>query len=166
MNKIFIITFIAILCMSFFVAAEENLETLLLEGTEEFSGEERIDAQKEVLANNPDLITKEIEAFTTSLPGILKTVVGNVRVNIYFENDYVMGIVLEDTKVVEIQNEEIANPTFEVYVSDKVFEKINTGEEPNIKTTLKDKDITYKGLGFKGKMKSAILTAALKVSGM
>ncbi|MDP3727943.1 MAG: hypothetical protein Q8R18_00670 [bacterium] len=166
MNKLFILTLIAILCTSFFVVAEENLETLLLEGTEELSGEERIDAQKEILSENLDLITKEIETFTASLPGILKIVIGNVRVNVYFENEYIIGIILEDTKVVEIKNEEISNPMFNIYVSDKVFEKINTGEEPNIKTTLKDGDITYKGLGFKGKMKSGLLTAALKVSGM
>lgn len=145
-------------------AAGENLEEKLLAGTEDFSGQERIDAQKQILSENLDLLATDIESSVASLPGIVKTIIGNIRVNVQFEG-MTIGIVLEEGKVTEINNEEISDPTFLMTISDNVFTSINEGEL-NVKASVKSGDISYKGLGFFGKMKSALLTAALKVSGI
>lgn len=164
MKRIFVLSILMILSLSTFVVAEK-LEDLLLTGTEDLSGQERIDVQKTILVENVDLLALEINSNIKSLPGVLKTVLGNTEMNLYFDSGEVIGIVLEDAQVVSIDAQGLEDPTFDVYISDAVFENINTGEL-DVKKALQDGDIRYEGRGFWGNMKSAMLTAGLKVLGL
>lgn len=163
MRKIFL-CILMILSLSTFVVAE-SLEDLLLAGTADLSGQERIDAQKEILIENVDLLPSELNPNLEDLPRAFKSVIGDTEVNIYFDSGEVIGMVLEDAQIVSIQAEEIENPTFDVYVTDAIFENINTGEL-DVNDSLQNGDIRYEGRGFWGNIKSALLTTALNVLGM
>ncbi len=152
-----------ILSMSTFVVAE-SLEDLLIDGTADLSGQDRIDAQKVILVENVDLLASEMDTKMESIPGIVKKVIGNTKVNIYFDSGEVIGFVIEDAKVVEIKAEEIEEQTFDVYISDNAFEDLNAGSI-NINNAIKNGDISYDGRGFWGNIKFGMLTTALKILG-
>ena len=63
-----------ILSMSTFVVAE-SLEDLLIDGTADLSGQDRIDAQKVILVENVDLLASEMDRYMDSIAGIVKKVI-------------------------------------------------------------------------------------------
>lgn len=160
MKKLFLLSLVILLSLS--MVSAEGIEELLIEGTSDLSGQERIDAQKEILIDNVDLLAEEINPDLKNLPEIFQKIVGDTQINVYFDSGETLGIIVEDSQIVSASSQALEDPTFDVVMSDHVFEDLNTGVF-DVKTALKKGDITYEGKGFWGNMKSGLLTSALKI---
>lgn len=89
----------------------------------------------------------EINSQTSELPGFVKTLIGDQRINIYFEDsDLTLGVVMNGVNVAEIKEQSIQNPTLEVWISEGDIEAVANSETPQAEliSRLKNKDIRYK----------------------
>ena len=97
------------------------------------------------------------------MPGPLKSLLGNERINVYFEGEYIVGVVMAKGKIDTIQSSEVENPTLKVTILDQAIID-NSNDSFDIGTALKNKDITYQGVGFYNKMKFSSLGFIAKVA--
>ncbi len=168
MKKSLFILAIAMLTLAMTVNAHEDesdFNQFLGIDTEDLTQEQTIEAQKAAIFENLDSVGMEVNKQLKEMPGIVKSVVSNTNVNVYFEDNSVVGVTFLNGKISTLQNGALENPTFNVYISDNVFVYLNNGNL-DLKEAIKNGDISYKGVGFAGKMKSAFLTTILTLIGM
>lgn len=168
MKKYIIITALVILLVATAVQAHEDesdFNKFLGIDTEGLSQADTTQAEKDAVMQSLDSVEAKANEKLTDLPGIVKTIIGTTSANIYLEGGNVIGITIANGKISSMQGTALKDPTFNVHVSDTVFVYLNNNAF-DMKSALKNKDITFEGVGFMGKMKSGMLKTALAFMGM
>ncbi len=167
MKRILFITAICILMVATLVQAHEgesDFNKFLGIDTQGLSQEETIHVQKHAVMDDLEKVGNKANEELANLPGLAKIIVGKTNINIYFEGEDVIGVQVQDGKITTIQYGTIEDVTFNVYISDNVFISLEDNTF-DLKQALSNKDITFKGVGFVGKMKYGMVKAVLAIIG-
>ena len=124
-------------------------------------------SQEEALEifEDPEIIEKYFEdlkdLFNNKLdqiPGFIKTIIGNERINIYInnENNINLHAILIDKEIQEIGKDHLDDPTLNIYVNSEILSSLITGEL-DIGEAINNKDITYQGVTFWNKIKYGLV---------
>ncbi len=103
-------------------------------------------------------------------PGIGKFFNGE-KVNLYIQMNagqtVILGITAADNKIQGVQQGELENPALKIYASEEIITAILTSNDPGLALgkAFQGGQISYKGVGFKNKMKFAFLGTLARVSG-
>ncbi len=121
---------------------------LAIEGLEQLANIniEGVDLSSAILSYNDNI--------SNSVPPALLAVFGNERINLNISGE-IVGVALEDGKVVNVTEGAIPNPTLNFTVTQKAIEELSvaTSTEAIIATAqdlLKSKEVDYKGVGASG----------------
>ncbi|MBI2112770.1 hypothetical protein HYT52_04505 [Candidatus Woesearchaeota archaeon] len=107
-----------------------------------------------------------------SLPSPLAKLAGNERINIYIKmdagEDIVVGLITENGVVKSMAVAEVKEPTVKVYSSESVLRGIILSkDQPSaLLKAVKDKKITYEGIGFKNKVKLKIASGLMRLAAL
>src|SRR3989344_3013253 len=107
-----------------------------------------------------------------SLPSPLAKLAGNERINIYIKmdagEDFVVGLITENGVVKSMAVAEVKEPTVKVYSSESVLRGIILSkDQPSaLLKAVKDKKITYEGIGFKNKVKLKIASGLMRLAAL
>lgn len=104
-----------------------------------------------------DLINENIE----KLPGILLTLFGDTRANVYVGDFALVGIVSEDGLIAELQLDGISEPDLTVTISEKTLEQM-VNKEVTIEEALNTGLISYEAVGILNKAKFGLGVAGAK----
>lgn len=168
MKKLLFITTLVILMVATFVQAHEDesdFNKFLGIDTEGLSQAEATQAEKDAILADLDTVAQKANEKFTEIPRVVKMVIGTTSANVYLEGGDIIGVTIKNGKIESIQDTALESPTFNVHVSDNVFVYLNSNSF-DMKTALKNKDITFEGVGFVGKIKSGMLKTALTLVGM
>lgn len=110
-------------------------------------------------AHEIDLSTFNIEdlvkAYNNNLdkvPGFAKKIFGNEKINVYIDGEIFAGFAGEGGKITEYKKEGIEKPTLRIYTTSETIGHLVAGEKTLLEA-VKDKSITYEGVGFFSKIK-------------
>ncbi len=109
-------------------------------------------------------------AGNTLPPGIGKFFNGE-KVNLYIQMNagqtVILGITAADNKIQSIQQGELEGSALKIYASEEVITAILTSNDPGLALgkAFQENKLSYKGVGFKNKMKFAFLGTLARVSG-
>ena len=145
MKRVLILLCLLLVALSAISLAEEI-------NTEGMTDAEIVDFLKQIIISQLPELKDQFNSNPDSLPGPLKSLLGNERINVYFEGEYIVGVVMAKGKIDTIQSSEVENPTLKVTILDQAIID-NSNDSFDIGTALKNKDITYQGVGFYNKMK-------------
>lgn len=112
-----------------------------------------IEMQKQIFLEQLPQIQEQFNS--APLTGPVKFFVGNEKINLYLENETI-SIIMKDGKIETIQSTEIEDPTLIVTASDKALLDY-ANNSLDMKQALKNKEITYEGVGFFNKIKFSSL---------
>lgn len=63
------------------------------------------------------------------IPGIVKAVIGDERINLYItEKQSIIGALTENAKIITIQEGKIDNPTLNIYITEKTIRRLQNQE--------------------------------------
>lgn len=65
------------------------------------------------------------------MPGIVKSLVGNERINAYLDTtnqQIIIGVITEDARILELKLNGIEDPTLNIYVSENTIQKLENKE--------------------------------------
>lgn len=111
---------------------------------------------------------KEIQG--KELPGFVKTLFGNERINIKLTinegQEIVLGLVTEDGKFKQIKIGAVEKPTLNVYGTDKVINEIKDSDNPlaAFRKALDEEKIKYSAIGITKKIKFGVISFSLRVA--
>ncbi len=111
------------------------------------------------LSNDVEEFSKEI--VNKKVPGPLMLFFGDERINIYIDGTSdVLGFVAEKNVVKSFGLEKVEDPTLIIHVDQQVLEELQTSENGlvTLKDALETKQITYKGVGLKNKIKFSLVS--------
>lgn len=106
----------------------------------------------------------------TTLEGPAGTLFGNVKANLYITPEtgeqIIVSIIIIDKVVKSVQFEEFPEPDLKVSASEKVIREIQDAPSPvsRLQKAMLNKEITYKGVGFRNKIKFSFLSSVAKVA--
>ncbi|MSR85828.1 hypothetical protein EXS74_00360 [Candidatus Woesearchaeota archaeon] len=144
--------------------AESDFNNFLGIDTQGLNQEDTVEAQKQAVMENLEKVEDKVNEELADTPAIAKIVVGKTNINIYFEGGDSIGIQVEDGKVTSIQDGPLEDVTLEAHISDNVFISLES-DSFDLTQALKNKDITYNGVGFFGKIKSGMVRTVLAIIG-
>lgn len=116
--------------------------------------------------NQIDLLRETV--LDQELPGFTKRLFGNERMNIHValedKEEVVIGMVTAKGAVANVENGELPNPTLNVYVAQETIQKIMTSDNSlnTFQEALQNKEITYKAVGLRKKIKFGFLSLVAK----
>jgi len=119
-----------------------------------------------------DVATLSKDIVGTELPGAVGSLFGEENINIYIQqnsgSEFVIGLVTKDKKVASLAEGAVADPSLNVYTSEQTITEIQQAQDPGkaLLQAVKDKKITYKGVGFGNKVKFAFTSLFAKVAGL
>jgi|GEM_PF-1248648 len=98
------------------------------------------------------------------VPGIVKMLFGKERINAYIENgkEEIIGIVMQDAKVIEFKEGEVQNPTMRMYMDKGTIRKLMT-DPPFALEALDKGKIRYEGIGITKQAKVFCVNAGIKI---
>lgn len=86
------------------------------------------------------------------VPGFVKIIFGNERINLYIDGEVFVGLAGEKSEIVEYEKGGVSKPTMNVYTTSDTIDKLIDGNT-TLLDAVKDKNINYEGIGFFGKIK-------------
>lgn len=114
-------------------------------------------------------VSKELSG--SKLPSAISTLFGNERINIYIAQEtgsqIVVGVVTEDKVMKNITIGELSNPTLRIYTTEVALNEIRGSSNPlkALQEALKNKKITYTGVGFANKIKFSFTSLFSRIAG-
>ena len=115
-------------------------------------------AQSELDLESLDL-EKLVDAYNQNLekvPEFVKNIFGNERITLYIDGELFVGLAGEGGKIVEYKKGGIDKPTMNVYTTNDTIDKLIDGDKTLLEA-VKDKSISYQGVGFVNKIKFGII---------
>lgn len=170
MKRIIILICLLLVAFSAFVLAEEQTTADYAQGlmaldpaaTASLTEDEKVTIQKDILISQLDAIKEDYNSKDQDIPKPLKRFLKDIKINIYLDGDYKIGLVIKDAKIETLQSGEIEDSDMKLYVKDQVFKDMNN----NVfyaKKSLNNGDITFEGVGFFNKIKFKTLKFILKI---
>lgn len=150
MNKLSVLAILLILITASFTVAEDEIDFSQLE--------ENIDLVKSTYNENLD-----------NIPGFVKTIIGNERINVNIQmNDgkqVILGAVTKNAALEELKVGQISDPTLNIYLTESAIQKIGESSNPvdTLEEAIKNDEITYKAVGIFKKMKFGVVSTAVKM---
>ncbi len=86
------------------------------------------------------------------VPGFVKNIFGNERINLYIGDEAFVGLVGTDGNITEYKRGGIDGPTMKIHTTADTLHKLVDGDKTLLEAT-KDKSITYEGVGLSKKIK-------------
>ncbi len=102
-----------------------------------------------------DLVTKYNDNIA-SIPGPLKGIFGNERINVYVDGKILVGLVGVNGTIVEHKQDGIEKPTMKIMTDSDTIGKIISNQK-TFADAIRDKSITYSGVGFGNSVKFAFI---------
>ena len=130
---------------------EENPELL-----DELDGASAEDIQMLIFRYGLEEMKESFNSNQADVPAIVLTLFGNEKINIYLENELIMGVAMEDGKITDINTEGLEDPTVEIYMTEEFMAQLNSGQM-NFEDALASGDLSYNGVGFFNKIKFGLL---------
>lgn len=102
--------------------------------------------------------------FDQELPGFTKRLFGNEQMNIHVAleggEEVVIGMVTEKGMIKSVEKGELTKPTLNVYMSQETIQDILSSDNQlqTFQEALKNKEITYKAVGLRKKIKFGLLS--------
>jgi hypothetical protein len=124
-----------------------------------------------VFAAEMDLAALNKELAGNTIPKPLDKLFGDEKVNIHFElengEELNVGLLTDNGKFKSLTAGELANPSLNVYTSEKVVKEIESAEDPGkaLKNAFENKEITYKAVGLMNKIKFMFLSLVIQMAG-
>jgi hypothetical protein len=121
----------------------------------------------EILMDNIDLITKDIEG--KELPNFLTFIIKNEKINGYItlNNGEIatLNVIIEDGVITKLEEGESEESTLEVRTNEKTITKIISSENPGLelKKAMDDGNINYKAIGITNQIKVGVLNIVYKI---
>ncbi len=114
-----------------------------------------------VMAEN---IAPEFEG--EQMPRPVAALFNNQRINIHVD-DITVGIITENSLVTKVQTTELTKPTLNIYTTEATVTKILESKQPlvELQKALKNKEITYKAVGFFNKIKFSFTSLFARMFG-
>lgn len=136
---------------------DENEEKIsqVIQVDETITEDNILEAQKQAVIKTLPAIKEQ------ELPSIISTLFANERLNIDLGDGYKVLAVIEDGEITRLEEGELRYATVNVKVSDKVFDDIGSNIF-SLEDSVKNKDITYQGVGIIRKAKFSFYGTALK----
>lgn len=100
--------------------------------------------------------TDQINNQTSELPPFVKSLIGNQRINIYFEDsDLTLGIVMDGSQVEDIVETSVENPSLEIWIGEGDIQAVVNSESPGqeLVSRLKNGEIRYEVHGMVNRIK-------------
>lgn len=121
--------------------------------------------------DNPDKVMEEYNKNIEYVPGFIKTIFGNERINleVSLENgskrEY--GILTEKGTIISVEKQYLEDPTLNAKISEATINKLLQAEDQvgALKEALDNKEIGYEAVKVKTKVKTFFARIALKVFG-
>ncbi|MBI5797923.1 hypothetical protein HZA98_03400 [Candidatus Woesearchaeota archaeon] len=140
---------------------KESIEKLLAIDATGLTDQQIIDAQKQQIIDNLDKIKDAYNQNPPNLPSMAISMFSDATINIDMGGKD-LSVVMKDAKIESISQGKNDKAGLQVIIKDKVFEEQNKGTfDP--KTALKNKDITFSGIGFFNKIKFGSLGLIVKM---
>jgi hypothetical protein len=139
----------------------DSLEFRIEGDISSLTSDELISLEKQALVENTEHLKIELNNVADEIPSSLLWVVSHSEVNVFMEDDYVLGIKFGKDEIMMIQGSQLENADMHLYVSDAFFEALNNGEIDLAKLTRNDA-IGFKGVGFLNKMKFGAAKVAFR----
>jgi plastocyanin len=100
------------------------------------------------------------------MPKPVAVLFDNQRINIHVD-DVTVGIITENSLVTTVQTNELTKPTLNIYTTEATVTKILESKQPlvELQKALKNKDITYKAVGFFNKIKFSFTSIFARMFG-
>jgi len=165
MKRIIPIIFILLVAFSALALAVETSSYITFDETalEGLSDAEKIEAQKQMIIAQLDTIKENFNT-QVEIPKAFQRFLTDLNANFYLDNGYIIGMEMQDSKIVTLQTGEISEPDMKVYVKDAIFDDLNKNNF-NIKSSLGKGDIEIQGVGFMNKIKFGTLKVLLRTLG-
>jgi hypothetical protein len=168
MKKLLILFLALVLTLSVVSAVDGDVTDIIFMAPEadldlELTDEELITFQKEMIIENLDMIQEGFNTENTEkIPEVVDYLFDGERVNINLEDNYTIGLVYEDSQIVELVEGGLENPSLEVEISDEVFNDFNN-DELDATLALESGAISFEGVGFWNQLKFSILEILLSI---
>ena len=143
------------------------LITVLMLASLAYASEEKSQINYVSYLNNLDNIKDLANTNMDKVPVVVKRLLGNEKINIYFiteEKEIIkLNVQLKNGKINTLKKGNVNNPKIDIYVTEKDANDILNSENPKIETKRKidEKEITYKTYSFLTSLKISILKSFL-----
>jgi len=113
----------------------------------------------------------KLELVGQELPDSLAIMLGDERINVHVElqneGEIVVAIVTENDKLIQLDFNTLDDPGLNVYIDDETLEKIQTSDNQlgELQQALDNGKLTYKAVGFFNKIKFAMVSMFVKMTG-
>jgi len=119
--------------------------------------------------------TEDLEAIKTNYnenfnaPSFVRTLFGDQRINLYISHEdgdqSIVGAISENSKVNELQEGAIENPTLNVYLNEETMESILSSQMPfdALSTALDDGSLRYESVTVGNKVKLGFARTVIKI---
>ncbi len=100
-------------------------------------------------------LDKLVETYNQNLkkvPGFVKNIFGNEKINLYIDGELFVGLAGEGGKIVEYKKGGLDKPTMKVFTTSDTIDKLMDGDKTLLEA-VKDKSVSYEGIGFVSKIK-------------
>ena len=121
---------------------------------------------------SPFIQKASLEMQGQELPGPFRSLFGDERINIHVAAEdgeaMVIGFVTEEGKIKNIVTAEVKDPSLNIYTTKATVVKVLVADEPvqALREALKADEITYKGVGFKNKLKYTFVSLFARAAGI
>ena len=134
-----IILFIALLVLASFAYAQDDVVSQLNELSSEYKGQQ--------------------------MPKPFAMIFGNERINVHID-DAKVSVVTQEGVMTSFKQGHLDDPTMNVYLSEATLNKILNSDNPGeaVKNALKNKEITYKGVGVGKSIKLFFVKIGAKIA--
>ena len=143
------------------------LITVLMLASLAYASEEKSQINYVSYLNNLDNIKDLANTNMDKVPVVVKRLLGNEKINIYFiteEKEIIkLNVQLKNGKINTLKKGNVNNPKIDIYLTEKHANDILNSENPKIETKRKidEKEITYKTYSFLTSLKISILKSFL-----
>ena len=143
------------------------LITVLMLASLAYASEEKSQINYVSYLNNLDNIKDLANTNMDKVPVVVKRLLGNEKINIYFiteEKEIIkLNVQLKNGKINTLKKGNVNNPKIDIYLTEKDANDILNSENPKIETKRKidEKEITYKTYSFLTSLKISILKSFL-----
>ena len=143
------------------------LITVLMLASLAYASEEKSQINYVSYLNNLDNIQDLANTNMDKVPVVVKRLLGNEKINIYFiteEKEIIkLNVQLKNGKINTLKKGNVNNPKIDIYLTEKDANDILNSENPKIETKRKidEKEITYKTYSFLTSLKISILKSFL-----
>ena len=161
MKQLFAILFLTALFVGIVMAHEgSSLETELSPvvhvDTEGLSDQQIVDIQKQQIQSHLSDIQSSFNEHSDELPPMASRFFGSEKVNLIFDGDITVGVVMKGGKIVTMESGALDKPSMLLYVHDPALLAIQANNF-DFGLAMKERTIEIRGSGFFGKLKFGFL---------